>query len=186
MKKREAIERLSSLLATEARSHASALGLKPVHLEILEYLGRCNRYSDTPAAVTEYLGSTKGTVSQSLQRLEEKKLLGKAADARDRRVVHLSLTPKGRRLVKDAPLSQASDFLADLADDESAVFERVVGNLLAHLQRANGRKAFGQCATCRLFETLGADGFRCGLTREPLTVADSELICREFEPGPPG
>ncbi len=62
--------------------------LQPVQLSALHYLARCNRYSDTPLGVTEYLGLTKGTVSQSLKVLEGRGLISKLPDARDRRSVH--------------------------------------------------------------------------------------------------
>jgi DNA-binding MarR family transcriptional regulator len=52
----------------------AAHGLQPVQLEVLNYLSSCNRYSDTPMAVTEYLGQTKGTVSQTIKTLEKKRI----------------------------------------------------------------------------------------------------------------
>ena len=57
------VERLSELLRVDARRAGAAHGLLPVQLEALHYLSICNCYSDTPMAVTEYLGQTKGTVS---------------------------------------------------------------------------------------------------------------------------
>ncbi len=67
---------------------------------VFHYLARCNRYSDTPLGVTEYLGLTKGTVSQSLKVLEGRGLISKLPDARDRRSVHLRLTDAGRALIE--------------------------------------------------------------------------------------
>lgn len=63
------IERISSLRSSLVRKAATAAGLQFIHAEILEYLGRCNRYSNTAQALTEYLGLTKGSVSQSLKLL---------------------------------------------------------------------------------------------------------------------
>ncbi|MCI0482724.1 MAG: MarR family transcriptional regulator, partial [Candidatus Dadabacteria bacterium] len=62
------IERLGNLLRAEER--AAGAGLLPVHVRMLSYLSVCNRYSDTPAAVTEFAGATKGTSSQSIAVLE--------------------------------------------------------------------------------------------------------------------
>ena len=66
---------------------------------VLHYLSVCNRYSDTPMAVTEYLGQTKGTVSQTLKVLEKKALLFKEPDKDDKRVMHLKLTEQGQAAV---------------------------------------------------------------------------------------
>ena len=56
------LERLSSLTRVWFRQHPLLADLQPIQLSALLYLARCNRYSNTPLAVTEYLGLTKGTV----------------------------------------------------------------------------------------------------------------------------
>lgn len=90
------LERLTSLMRVWSREQPLVAELQPVQLSALHYLARCNRYSDTPLGVTEYLGLTKGTVSQSLKVLEGRGLISKLPDARDRRSVHLRLTDAGR------------------------------------------------------------------------------------------
>jgi DNA-binding MarR family transcriptional regulator len=74
------VERLSELLRIDSRQAGADHGLQPVQLEALHYLSICNRYSDTPAAVTESLGQTKGTVSKTLRVLKRKGLLSKQLD----------------------------------------------------------------------------------------------------------
>ncbi|MGR9045439.1 MAG: MarR family winged helix-turn-helix transcriptional regulator, partial [Gammaproteobacteria bacterium] len=93
------IDRISTLLRSEERKKYTALGLQPVHGQILDYLAKCNKLSDTPAAVTEYFGLTKGTVSQSLQVLERKGYIEKNPNVQDRRILHLSLSENGERLL---------------------------------------------------------------------------------------
>lgn len=78
------IERLGNLVRADVRAVCHASGVRPVQLEALHYLTQCNRYSDTPQAVAEYLGLTKGTVSQTLKVLEEKGLLKKRSDPGDK------------------------------------------------------------------------------------------------------
>lgn len=60
------LERIGNLLRAEERAAGLRHGPQPVHLQALRYVQSCNRYSNTPAALTEYLGLTKGTVSQTL------------------------------------------------------------------------------------------------------------------------
>lgn len=57
------IERISSLLRSEERKKYAAIGLQPIHGQVLEYLSKCNKYSNTHASVAEYFGLTKGTVA---------------------------------------------------------------------------------------------------------------------------
>jgi len=180
----ETLERLCNLLRTDARHRALPHGLRPVQVEALLYLARCNHYSDTPQAVTEFLGSTKGTVSQTLKVLERERLLAKSTDPADRRVVRLRLTDAGRELADE--LSVPAVLQEALADDRVPI-ERLAGDLrhlLAGLQRAAGHRTFGACHTCRFFRREDS-GFRCGLTGEPLAEADADLICREHERAEP-
>jgi len=174
----ELLERIGNLLRWLQRESAVRHGLQPVHLSALGYLARANRYSDTPAAVTEYLGVTKGTASQTLLLLERKGLLERSPDEGDRRVVRLALTPAGRRIAAES--SPPAALAAALEQLDVQHLEETLGGLLAGLQRANGLRTFGVCHTCRHFLQSGS-GSRCGLTGEPLSKDDSSRICREHE-----
>ncbi|MEM6453498.1 MAG: MarR family winged helix-turn-helix transcriptional regulator [Acidobacteriota bacterium] len=177
------IERLGTLLHDRARAPDDdpADDLQPVHVRILAYLDACNRYSDTPAAVTAYLGLTKGTVSQSLSLLHRRGLIDKTPDPDDRRVVHLALRPAGRdALAAHVPPATFRDACAQLPAGDRAALAAQLDGLLRAMQQTTGRSGFGLCHTCRLFRRE-PDGFRCGLTLEPLSPADSEKICREHE-----
>ena len=55
------IERLTSLMRIWNRQHPLLAELQPIQVSALIYLSRCNRYSDTPLAVTEYLGPVSYT-----------------------------------------------------------------------------------------------------------------------------
>lgn len=173
------IERMAALIRSEERKRCTEFGLQPVHLQVLDYLSRCNRYSDTPAALTNYLGMTRGTVSQTLLLLEKKSYIEKTTDNADRRVVHLSLLPEGETI-----LNQAKQ--ADLFKRAAAVFaenafinpEEIFVAALVALQKANSSQSFGLCKTCRYFTNVD-DGFQCGLTKGTLSHGDSEKICQE-------
>ncbi len=182
----ELLEQIGNLLQGEQRAAGSGKGLLPVHLAALHYLARANRYSNTPAAVTEYLGLTKGTVSQSLQVLERGGYLKKRSDQRDGRVVRLQLTAKGRRLVLETAVPALVRSAAGRLGRQSVEeLERGLEELLRQMQRVRGGRSFGVCRTCRFFERT-AGGFRCGLSGERLSRSDSGLSCRDHEPAPAG
>lgn len=111
----DVIERMAALIRSEERKKCTEFGLQTVHLQALDYLSRCNKYSDTPAALTNYLGMTRGTVSQTLLLLEKKGYIKKTTDTSDRRVIHLSLLPEGNNILTKARpcelFSQASSLL---------------------------------------------------------------------------
>lgn len=173
------IERMAALIRSEERKKCAEWGLQPVHLQVLDYLSRCNRYSDTPAALTNYLGMTRGTVSQTLLLLEKKGYVKKTADKADRRVVHLSLLPEGDTMLKQARPTDLFARASLLFKENAAVNPEIVFvNALVALQKANRSQSFGLCKSCQHFTKL-VDGFQCGLTKELLSHSDSEKICQE-------
>jgi MarR family transcriptional repressor of emrRAB len=171
------LTQLGSLLRAEARAES---GLQPVQVQVLHYLSICNRYSDTPAAVADYLGLTKGTVSQTLRVLAESGWVDKTPDPDDGRVVHLKLTRNGeKRLAGTAPPRALEKALGRLSDAEQHRTLEALLQLLRGLQQSNGGLTFGVCRTCSHFRTDAPGKFRCGLTEEPLLARESRLICRE-------
>ena len=173
------IERMCALIRSEERKKCTELGIQSVHLQVLDYLSRCNRYSDTPAALTNYLGMTRGTVSQTLLLLEKKGFIKKTIDAIDRRKLHLSLLDEGSTILKQTRNSDLFKQAAILFNEEGVSRdEEIFMQALTALQKANKSQSFGLCKTCQYF-THTPMGFSCGLTKEELSHSDSEKICQE-------
>ncbi len=178
----EHLERIANLLRTDTRRSGLSKGLQPVQLEALHYLSCCNRYSNTPAAVADYLGLTKGTVSQTLGVLEMGGLIEKRPDLKDRRVVHLELTEVGRSVVDEAippkALRNAIDLISEA--DQGIVLDSL-NQMLRAMQQANQLRTFGVCLTCRHHRIETDERHRCALTGEALLQGDIHKICREHE-----
>ncbi len=173
------IERIGNLLRTEIRKAGIDLGLQPVHLQALSYLAKCNRYSDTPAAVTDYLGATKGTVSQTLKVLEKKAYITKVADAGDKRVQHLQVSESGHQVLASCIPPSAFHKAGDTIDEmDCNQLADLLTRMLREMQKANHSKTFGVCKSCYLYR-FGETQNYCGLTQEALSQSDSEKICRE-------
>jgi DNA-binding MarR family transcriptional regulator len=178
---RDLIERLGNLVLSNVRAVCNEYGLTPVQLEALRFLTQCNRYSDTPQAVTEFLGLTKGAVSQTLKVLEQKGLLRKRGDAKDKRFVHLNPTAKGLRLVERAvPAASVVLGIGKIPISDSQVSVDSLRTLLRSVQIANNLRTFAPCYTCRFNQKREGDYF-CGLTHEPLAEQDVALLCREHQ-----
>ena len=90
-------------LARLMRSAEHEIGLNPAQWEALRFLSRCNEKSNSPIALTRYLGATKGTISQTVIALVNKGLVDKTNRAGERRSVALSLTDEGRAFLKEDP-----------------------------------------------------------------------------------
>jgi MarR family transcriptional regulator, negative regulator of the multidrug operon emrRAB len=169
------LERLSSLRLSLLRQAATKVGLQAIHVEILEYLGKSNKYSNTGLALSEFLGVTKGSVSQSLKLLEEKGLVDRVPCPTDKRYSRLSLSKKGA----DA-LTKAQKEIPDLPNMGDKV-EQSFRAILLSWQTQNKLKTFGLCITCKYNEQLDNGKYLCGLTQEALTRPDTQKICREHE-----
>jgi len=174
------IERLANLLRQETRAEGQSLGLQPVQQEALYYLSTCNRYSDTTLAVTEFLGLTKGTVSQSLKVLESKALIIREKDKTDKRITHLKVTDAGKAfLAATCPPKKFTEAVIELSDKEQSNTASLLSEILKNYQLKAGRNAFGVCRNCK-FNQKTAEGIVCGLTKETLTTEETMLICREY------
>lgn len=176
------IDRLGLLLRADARRHdRGKLALQPVQRAVLEYLARCNRYSDTPAAVSEFLQLTKGTVSQTLGVLTRRGLIEKRSDSIDRRVVRLSLTPAGRRLAvaRGKMWHRMSKALGTKGTARAAA---LLQDLITQAEKAAATRSFGECNHCSLLRMESRALYRCGLTGEALAAAETRQICREHVP----
>jgi DNA-binding MarR family transcriptional regulator len=174
------VERIAVFIRTEERRKCTALGLQTVHLQVLNYLSRCNRFSDMPAALSNYLGMTRGTVSQTLSLLEKKGFIKKSADLHDRRVVHLELTPGGKSMLEQAKPAELFIKAAALLEKKHDLnnYADCFDNTLTALQKANQSQSFGVCHSCHYF-TIAENGNLCGLFKKPLSQDDSKKICQD-------
>lgn len=177
------IERIGNLLRSVERASGANSGLQSVHIRILSYLSQCNRYSNTPAGVTEFIGSTKGTTSQSINILEKRGFIDKRPDKEDGRVIHLELTAKGQSFIDDEfPPSEFKDALDTLNSSDADSLALLLTKLLIQFQQNNSGKLFGVCHTCNHFRKFAlSNSHQCGLTLEPLSEEESLQICREYE-----
>ncbi|MCE2989170.1 MAG: MarR family winged helix-turn-helix transcriptional regulator [Burkholderiales bacterium] len=174
----ELVTRLGNLMRAEARRVGSEHQLSPVHVEALVYLANANRYSNTPQALVEYLGLTKGTVSQSLLLLDRRGLIERYQDDLDRRVVRLRLSGSGEQFLYDAqPQLMWLHATRDISPNRIRNAVSALREALNTMQGDAERAPFGTCPTCRHFERLSARAYRCGLMGDRLSGPDTRKIC---------
>lgn len=167
------LERLTSLYKSQMRRVASSEKIQLVHLEILQYLSICNKYSNTAQALSEYLGQTKGSISQSLKIMEKTGHILRQPSLEDKRVTQIFLTIEGKHC-----LERVSVELVPTLDSDEASIE-VIKSILKSWQISNRQAGFGQCQSCRYNLKNAEDQFQCQLTGDNLSTQDIKLICRE-------
>jgi len=169
------VERLARLALSEDWSG----DLNPPQRAALRYLARANRFSRAPSHLAEYLGATRGTVSQTLAVLERKGLVVPRRSDEDRRRVGLELTARGQEALSGV---QALDRVLDNLDPPAAsALEASLEAVLGGLLHQRGARPFGLCRRCR-HHLVSEAGSRCALLNVALHPAEAEQICREQVP----
>jgi MarR family transcriptional repressor of emrRAB len=177
----ELVERLGNLMRTELRKSGGEESLQPVHLQALIYLSKANRYSNTPQALAEYLGLTKGTVSQTLLLLDRRGLIERFEDDIDRRVVRLRLSAAGERLLYESqPALAWQNATRNISPNRIRNAVSALREALVTLQEDNEGKTFGVCQSCTWCQKLSQRIYRCGQMGDRLSGPETRRICRIY------
>ncbi|MEP0321929.1 MarR family winged helix-turn-helix transcriptional regulator [Bauldia litoralis] len=169
---RALINRLARLDAAETWK----VDLNPAQIAAIEYLGRANRFSRAPSHVAEYLGTTRGTMSQTLKSLVRKGYVTERQSETDKRSISFELTEAGRPLAgREGALADAIKALP--AQDQDRLSESLSALLKARLL-ANGGRAFGICKTC-VHHRATENAAHCALLSLPLSTDETTQICHE-------
>jgi DNA-binding MarR family transcriptional regulator len=153
--------------------------LNPTQLAALGYLAQANRFSRAPSHVADFLGTTRGTMSQTLKALERKGYISELRSDADKRYTSYDLTAKGRTATRRPnPLEEALQ-TSDPAMTDS--LEHALTTLLQMMLKANKGRAFGQCIDCIHFKT-GTPKAYCDLLSVSLEPPEIKHICHEQVP----
>ena len=177
------LERLSRLM----RAGEFAEGLNPAQWEALRFLARANRFSNSPGALTRYLGATKGTISQTVKALERKRLIAKAGRPGEKRSIVLELTEAGRAMMAKDPWSGLATACEALGGKTRRRMDKGLVDLLAGEIARHQGPSFGVCRSCRFWREGGrsddaAGPHLCMLYDVPVSAAESAQICIAHEP----
>ena len=177
----ELVERLGNLMRTEMRKAGSEESLQPVHLHALIYLSKANRYSNTPQALTDYLGLTKGTVSQTLLLLDRRGLIERFEDDIDRRVVRLRLSSAGEQLLAESqPALAWQNATRNISPNRIRNATSALREALVTLQVDNEAAVFGVCSSCSWCQKLSQRIYRCGQMGDRLSGPETRKLCRVY------
>ena len=172
----ERLERLARLI----RSAGHVQGLIPAQWDVLRYLSRANGFSNSPVATAQYLGTTKGTISQTIMALVKKGLVESEARGGDKRSVALHLSAKGRETLALDPLAALARDIEELGSKTRRRFARAVGQLLLAETARQQHASFGTCDSCRYL--LHSRSPACTSFGAALDESKLHLLCHRFKP----
>lgn len=160
-----------------------ANGLNPAQWEALRFIAQANKFSRTPSALAEYLGATKGTVSQTLIALENKGLITRCKKTDDRRQVELCLTEAGQTMLGSDPMQTLERASIEIADELGAEMVKGLTRLLHDLQSRHQVAGFGVCQDCSLFcvNSQTMDTGVCGNNGDSIDAVEKTKICINYK-----
>ncbi|GAA5135890.1 MarR family winged helix-turn-helix transcriptional regulator [Thalassotalea piscium] len=174
------IDRLSNTLVNEKRKALAEFGLQPVQLDALRYLSMANKHSDNAISVSEYLGHTKGTISQSIKVLERKALVHKTICPEDKRVLHIKVTTIGKHILSQlTEQSQLHMAITNLSNTNENALIRSLNAIQHQINSKDVPQSFGQCFTCIHYKP-GIPA-KCTHFEEVITEEASLQICRAHQ-----
>jgi DNA-binding MarR family transcriptional regulator len=166
-------------------------GLRDREWKALRFLARANRFSKSPTAVADYLGTTRATATQIIKTLEDKSYVVREPAPRDKRSVMLCVTPEGNKLLaQHDPISGMANAIATLGAEDRLKLRNALNEILNRIDAPRAESTAGRCSDC-IFLRRGADArpgrtradtdFRCRLYRTQLAAHETELLCTSFE-----
>jgi DNA-binding MarR family transcriptional regulator len=166
------LERLARLIRSASHTH----GLNAAQWEALRFLSRANHFSNSPGALTRYLGATKGTTSQTVLSLIRKGAITKSLRDNDGRSVVLVLTEAGEKILGDDPLIRLEKSIAKLGDKTSKRFSKGLSELLQIEVEDQGEPSFGHCAGC-LNAKKDQGEIWCTALSVKVSIDDAQKFC---------
>jgi DNA-binding MarR family transcriptional regulator len=182
--KHEDLTRMLDRVGRMARGLQYSHGLNPAQWDSLRFVARANQPSRTPGGLAVFLGTTKGTASQTLKALEKKGYVRRVANKSDKRVRHLAITESGEALLREDPLNCLDLAVRGLAPELSESLSSALAQLCGEMQSRCGSTDFGVCTRCGHYEGETSGGnMRCGLKGMDLACTDAGKLCVSFKPG---
>lgn len=131
---------VARLLEQTARAVYEARGPKAIHAgqwAVLRYLARAGRQARTVGGVATYLGVTHAPASRAVASLARKDYVTVKADADDRRVRKVDLTPAGRALLDRDPVHRLTAAIESLNGDKQKEFAATLETLYSSLVKTS-------------------------------------------------
>lgn len=178
-----AVDRLGHAIRLVRQRIATAEGLTPLQVTILEYLDGAETHEVRVGGIAASLNIASPTASASIAALEGKGLVSRHPDAGDRRATMVSLTSAGRRVAATVARSleplTASLRHRDL-DDRGATLAVLLESIAA-LHRSGFVSVDESCLTCDHYRPGTQLGY-CELLAMDLAPTALRVHCSDHTP----
>ncbi|WP_426615762.1 MarR family transcriptional regulator [Bradyrhizobium sp. McL0616] len=165
-------------------------GLSAREWAALRFVRRANRFSRTPSALADFIGTSRATASQIVKALEAKAYVHRKTSFEDKRSVELRVTAQGEKcLNQDDPINHVVNAVAKLGTQECVKLNFTIKEILNHVYRELPRVQANTCLDCLFLaesnrgprKGRAATEFMCRRYRVKVSREETELLCISFE-----
>lgn len=181
-----ALERMSHVFRLLLWEQTKKHNLSPIQTQILIYAYYQPRNDRTITTYAKRLNVTKATISDAVKSLERKELVLKETDKKDNRYYYLSLTNKGKSLVKkiEGWNERFAKHIHPIHQEAKINFYHMLLGLLISFEKEGLLNKHKICFTCMHFQRRKENKnsyYYCLLLDQPLEAKDLRLDCPEHE-----
>ena len=176
------LERISEAFRVLLWDHAKQLGLSPIQIQLLVFIGHHKRELCTVSDLAKEFNMTKATISDAVRVLVKKAFLQKEISSTDSRSFHLSLTESGKQILTNIQgfANPIRDELDQVSESQLVQVYETLHQLIYGLNQMGILTVQRTCQACCFYENR-AEGHYCHMLKQPLQRHEIRLDCPEFE-----
>jgi DNA-binding MarR family transcriptional regulator len=173
------MQRLSDMLKAMQWEQARILGITPLQLQILLFVGNHTPAVNKAANIAAELQVSRPTISDAVGSLVTKGLLEMQNDKRDRRSFSLSLTATGTGVLEKAGeyMGQLDDLLEKKPVQEKSLLYQSVYSIIAGLITPDKGGVQRMCYNCAHYSGNKKRQHECLFLQKRLASAELQLDC---------
>jgi DNA-binding MarR family transcriptional regulator len=173
------LQRLSDMLKAMQWEQARLLGITPLQLQILLFVGYHTPEVNKAANIATELQVSRPTISDAVGSLVSKNLLEMNADKRDRRSYSLVLTETGVQLMEQAGkyMGQLEDVLDKRPAQEKSILYQSVYSIITGLIAPEKGGVQRMCYNCAHYNGNKKRQHECLFLKKQLLSSELQLDC---------
>ncbi|MEO8398669.1 MAG: MarR family winged helix-turn-helix transcriptional regulator [Ignavibacteriaceae bacterium] len=178
-----ALERISEAFRVLLWKESNEYSLSPIQIQIIIFLFFQKKESRTVSKLAKEFNLTKATVSDSIKKLEEKKLIIKKNDLNDSRSYTIELTNDGKNIAKKVSLfaDEFTEPIYNLTDEQKEILLKSLLDLIYKFNQAGIITIQRMCLTCRFYSKKSSSNHYCNLLELPLKTSELRIDCPEHQ-----
>jgi DNA-binding MarR family transcriptional regulator len=173
------LQRLSDMLKAMQWEQARLLGITPLQLQILLFVGHHSPAVNKAAHIAAELQVSRPTISDAVGTLVTKGLLEVHPDQQDRRSFSLILTATGKEMLEKAGeyMRQIDELLDNKSTQEKTVLYQAVYSIIAGLISPDKGGVQRMCYNCTHYKGNKKRQHECMFLKKRLLSAELQLDC---------